>query len=89
MRIHALPEKPPRRIASVEGPDPVDVHVGGTLARLRRARKVSQKTLADAIGVSFQQVQKYEAGRNRLSASALWRAAGALDVSIDNFFLGL
>ena len=87
MRINtALPEKPPRRIASVEGPDPVDIQVGKTMASVRRRRGWSQKRLAADLGVSFQQIQKYESGRNRLSASVLWRAASALHVPVGSFF---
>lgn len=90
MRIDtSLPEKPPRRIASVEGPDPVDVQVGKAMAAVRRRRRLSQKRLAADLGVSFQQVQKYESGRNRISASVLWRAAAALGVPVGSFFDGM
>jgi transcriptional regulator with XRE-family HTH domain len=61
-------------------PDPVDVEVGLTLRGLRIQRKLSQTALADALGVTFQTIQKYERGTNRMSASTLVRAARALDV---------
>jgi transcriptional regulator with XRE-family HTH domain len=61
-------------------PDPIDVEVGLTLRRLRNQRKLSQTALADALGITFQQIQKYERGTNRISASMLVHAAQALDV---------
>lgn len=75
--------------ASLNGPDPIDVHVG---ARLRARRKLigsSQEALADALGLTFQQVQKYERGFNRISASKLYRAAAVLEVAPAYFFEGL
>ncbi|WP_421935427.1 helix-turn-helix domain-containing protein [Phenylobacterium sp.] len=66
--------------------DPVDVAVG---ARIRLARKVrgrSQQALAEAIGVTFQQVQKYESGANRVSASMLARIAAALGLPVAELF---
>lgn len=68
------------------GPDPVDLHVGARLRRRRIELRVSQDTLGEALGVSFQQVQKYELGANRISASRLVRAAAALDVPPAWFF---
>ena len=70
-------------------PNPVDVHVG-TRVRLRRKQLgVSQERLAEALGLTFQQVQKYERGANRISASKLWDTAGFLSVPIAFFFDGL
>ena len=70
-------------------PNPVDIHVG-TRVRLRRKQLgVSQERLADALGLTFQQVQKYERGANRISASKLWDTAGFLSVPIAFFFEGL
>lgn len=66
-------------MARQAGADPIDVAVGRRLRLLRRRRKLSQARLAGAMGVSFQQLQKYETGANRISASALLRAANALD----------
>lgn len=63
-------------------PDPIDLAVGARVRALRQQVGMSQNTLGEAVGVSFQQVQKYERGTNRLSASALVRVAGALGVSV-------
>lgn len=62
--------------------DPIDIAVGARVKMLRHSKGISQSTLGDAVGVSFQQVQKYERGSNRLSASALVRVAEALGVSV-------
>ena len=67
---------------------PVDLHVGRRLRDLRGARKLSQSDLAAALGLSFQQVQKYERGANRVSASKLWAASQFFDVDINVFFDG-
>ena len=66
-------------------PDPVDVEVGERIRAARMMRKVSQEDLAKACGVSFQQVQKYEKGRNRVSASMLCRIAAHLEISPADF----
>ena len=62
-------------------PDPVDVQVGRKIYSLRRARGLSQKALATGICVTFQQVQKYETGRNRVAVSTLVRIAQVLGVT--------
>lgn len=69
--------------------DPVDLHVGETLRRLRRERSLSQTAIAASIGVTFQQVQKYELGTNRISASAMYGIARRMVVPISAFFEGL
>lgn len=66
--------------------DPVDVTVGTRIRFTRKMRNRSQQALAEAIGVSFQQVQKYERGANRVSASMLVRIADALEVDITDLF---
>ncbi len=76
-------------IALPSGHHPVDVHVGQRVRELRRSLRLSQAVLADAIGLTFQQVQKYERGTNRISASALFEIARFLGVQVDYFFLGL
>ena len=68
---------------------PVDVHVGKMLRTLRKRAGKSQQALADSIGVSFQQVQKYERGTNRVSASKLWEIGEHLGVSVNAFYEGL
>lgn len=70
-------------------PHPIDRHVGLRLRLRRRQLGISQEKLAEAVGITFQQVQKYERGANRVSASRLWELARALKVSVDHFFEGL
>lgn len=67
-------------------PDPVDISVGARIRLVRKMRGRSQQGLAEAIGVTFQQVQKYESGANRVSASMLTRIAVDLGVPITEFF---
>ncbi|MFD2236724.1 helix-turn-helix domain-containing protein [Aureimonas populi] len=69
--------------------DPIDVHVGSRLRLLRTARRLSLEELGRRIGVTYQQIQKYETGANRVSASTLYRIAQTLEVSISYFFDGL
>ena len=74
------------RMASKGYPNPIDVHVG-TRIRLRRTLLgISQTSLAEAIGLTFQQVQKYEKGANRVSSSRLMDIANALDTEVPYFF---
>lgn len=68
---------------------PVDVHVGARLRRCRDMVGMTQKQLAERVGVKFQQIQKYEAGGNRVSASRMWDIAAALGVSVSYFFEGM
>lgn len=78
---------PPRhRRASIEGPDPIDIHVGARLRLRRTLLGLTQSTLAEQLNLSFQQVQKYENGRNRISASMLHCLAGILAVPVGFFF---
>ena len=67
-------------------PDPLDTMVGARIRVFRIHRKISQTDLAEQIGVTFQQVQKYERGINRVGASRLSRIATVLDVSIGELF---
>jgi transcriptional regulator with XRE-family HTH domain len=69
-----------------KGPNPVDVLVGARIRVLRKRRKMSQAALGEALGVTFQQIQKYENGKNRVSASRLHLVATALEVPISEFF---
>jgi len=71
---------------STPSPDPIDILVGCRLRTRRRELGLTQDDLATALGVRFQQVQKYETGQNRIAASRLYKAAGALRVSVDWFF---
>lgn len=67
-------------------PNPVDVHVGSRIRLRRTLLAMSQETLANALGLTFQQVQKYEHGTNRVSASRLYRLSQVLDVPVSFFF---
>lgn len=69
--------------------NPVDVHVGTRLRIRRQVLKMSQEKLGDKLGVTFQQVQKYERGSNRVGASRLWKISQVLDVPVNYFFEGL
>ena len=67
-------------------PNPVDIHVGNRLKLRRTLLGISQEKLGSLIGLTFQQVQKYEHGYNRIGASRLWDIANVLDVPISFFF---
>lgn len=77
--------KPP----SGDSPNPTDLHVGRRVAERRQALRYSQAELAQAVGVTFQQIQKYERGANRIAASRLWEMADFLNVDLNYFFEGL
>lgn len=68
---------------------PVDVHVGKRVRHRRWLVGMTQQQLAEKIGIKFQQVQKYETGMNRISASRLWDISDALGVPVGFFFEGL
>jgi len=70
-------------------PNPVDVHVGRRVRLRRKVLGFSQEHLADSLGLTFQQIQKYERGANRVSASKLYDMARILSVPIEFFFEGL
>lgn len=70
-------------------PHKVDVHVGQRIRQRRWLAGMTQQRLAELVGIKFQQIQKYETGANRVSASRLWDIADALDVNISFFFEGL
>jgi len=69
--------------------NPVDVHVGTRVRLRRQVLKMSQERLGDSLGVTFQQVQKYERGANRVGASRLWKMSQVLSVPVNFFFEGL
>jgi transcriptional regulator with XRE-family HTH domain len=68
---------------------PVDVHVGKRVRHRRWMVGMTQQQLAEKVGIKFQQIQKYETGMNRVSASRLWDIAEALDVQVSFFFDGI
>ena len=67
----------------------IDLHLGKRLRARRRLLGLTQQQLAVVVGVRFQQIQKYECGANRISASRLWRLAEVLNVSVGYFYDGL
>src|SRR5882724_4845739 len=74
------------RMASEGFPNPIDVHVGARIRLRRTLLGISQMKLAESIGLTFQQVQKYEKGMNRVSSSRLYDLARILDVPPSFFF---
>jgi len=68
---------------------PVDVHFGKRIRHRRWLVGVTQQQLAETVGIKFQQIQRYETGANRVSASRLWDIAESLEVDVSFFFSGL
>ena len=71
---------------SSRGPNPVDIHVGSRIRLRRQLLRMSQEKLGDELGVTFQQVQKYEKGVNRIGASRLFQIAKILNVPVQFFY---
>lgn len=67
----------------------IDRHLGKRLRQRRRTLGLTQQQIAEAVGVRFQQIQKYECGANRISAARLWLLAKALEAPVGAFFEGL
>ena len=78
------PRRPGRRKS--DRPNPTDIHVGSRVRLRRNMMGLSQEKLGNALGLTFQQVQKYERGANRIGASRLWELSRILDVSVQFFF---
>lgn len=78
-----------RRTAKLDGPHPIDVHVGSRIRHRRAMLGLNQTELALKVGVTFQSIQKYERGSNRVSASRLQEIAEVLGVPVSHFFEGL
>lgn len=76
----------PRINDGVTNHNPIDIHVGQRIRLRRSLLGMSQEQLGDAINITFQQVQKYERGANRVSASRLWDIGQILDVPVSFFF---
>lgn len=72
----------------IAGPNPVDLHVGSRIRLRRKVLGVSQESLASDLGLTFQQIQKYERGSNRVSASKLYEIARSLQTTTSYFFDG-
>jgi len=77
------------RTVSEDGPHPVDLHVGRRVVERRTALGFNQSQLAAALDLTFQQIQKYEKGANRISSSKLYDISQFLGVDIGYFFVGL
>ena len=73
-------------MANKKRPNPVDIHVGGRVRLRRMLLNMSQEKLGDSLGITFQQIQKYEKGTNRVSASRLQQIARVLSVPVSWFF---
>lgn len=71
------------------GPHPIDIHVGQRLRAIRTLRNMSQEKLGQRVGLTFQQIQKYERGTNRISASRLYEFSEILEISVLDFYAGL
>jgi transcriptional regulator with XRE-family HTH domain len=78
--------KPPEYGRGTGVPDPIDVYVGTQIRTRRLLLGMNQEELAQRLGLTFQQVQKYESGANRVSASRLWEIAAILKMPIGYFF---
>ena len=83
--VQAMPARRGRR-GRRAGPHPVDVHVGSRVRMRRTLLGMSQEKLGDALALTFQQVQKYERGANRVGASRLYEISKILDVPVSFFF---
>lgn len=75
-----------RRTACIDGPDPIDVHVGGRIRLRRTLLGLTQNDLGDALSLTPHQIRKYERGTNRVAAATLYRLARILDVPVGFFF---
>jgi transcriptional regulator with XRE-family HTH domain len=78
-----------RDVLEDEGPDPIDRYVGTRIRGRRMGMRLSQTKLGQAIGVTFQQIQKYESGTNRVGASNLYKIAKTLGVDVSFFYDGM
>ncbi len=81
-----MPPRKTYRTVKRDGPHPVDVHVGGRVRLRRTLLGMSQEMLGDVVGLTFQQIHKYENGTNRISSSRLWQFSNVLGAPIPFFF---
>ncbi len=70
----------------MSNPDPIDIHVGSRVRMRRTLLGMSQEKLGNALGLTFQQIQKYERGANRIGSSRLFKLSNILDVPVNFFF---
>jgi transcriptional regulator with XRE-family HTH domain len=78
-----------RKTKKIRAPDQVDVVIAAMMKTFRATRNVSQTELAKGVGITFQQIQKYETAQNRVSAARLYHIARFLEVSVLDFYMGL
>ncbi len=79
--------KPPlKKAAKPDGPHPIDIHVGARVKLRRMILGMSQETLGKSLGLTFQQIQKYEKGVNRIGASRIFELSKLLEVPIQYFY---
>lgn len=83
---HAIAEKMKKAEHRSENPDPIDIHVGSRMRVRRNLVGLSQEQLGKALGVTFQQIQKYERGINRMGSSRIYQIAQILSVPVGYFF---
>lgn len=76
-------------ISKPRKPDPIDIHVGSRIRLARQALHMSQEKLGEALGITFQQVQKYEKGTNRVGSSRLMNISATLNRPVEFFFEGV
>ena len=79
-------KKAKRKTKSPRTPSTVDKHIGARMRESRLAINMSQSHLGEKLGVTFQQIQKYESGRNRVSAARLFEICKALDLTLSSIF---
>src|SRR5216683_7437775 len=84
MAMHQQTRRPGRQKG--DKPNPIDIHVGSRVRLRRNMLGLSQEKLGEAIGLTFQQVQKYERGANRIGASRLYELSQVLDVPVEFFY---
>ena len=89
MNTRAFQDRPLKGRSSSSKPNPIDIHVGHRLRQRRIDRGFSQQKLAEALQLTFQQVQKYEKGVNRIGAGRLYEVARILNVPVDFFYEGV
>ena len=86
MTEYKHPTQPATRAQTKPGPDPVDKHIGKQLKARRIMQGMTQAALGEKVNVTFQQIQKYERGKNRIGSGRLYHLAAALQVSILYFY---
>lgn len=85
-KITAQKKQPPVEFVAEHKPDPIDVHVGQRLRQRRMLVGMSQERLGDTVDLTFQQIQKYERGSNRMGASRIFRFSQVLAVPVSYFY---